>query len=313
MNFKKNKLLLFIIIVIILLELVSVVYTIYFYNNLKKDGNYKLYKDIVYDNNKSIIDKQYVSLDIYTPKVETSKKLPVMIFVHGGAWSRMFGGKDNRDRYIVRGRYYTDKNFILVNVNYRSDPSVQYPVPVYDVAKSISWVYNNISKYGGDNNKLFIQGHSAGAQIVSLIITDREFLNKYNLDLNNIKGAILLEGIGYNLLLAKNMGLDNKVLSLYYKLPFGDYNELEKASSINYITSGKHIPPTILFSVDDSLFRIGKTEAKDFYNKLLENGYYAEYYNIPDRGHMSLNSNFGEKDDLATNLASKFIDGLLNK
>jgi len=312
MNFKKNKILFLIILIIIILEITSVVYTIYFYKNLKNNGNYKLYKDIVYDNNKSIIDKQYVSLDIYTPKVEIAKKLPVMIFVHGGAWARMFGGKDNRDRYIVRGRYYTDNNFILVNVNYRCDPSVKYPIPVYDVAKSISWVYNNISKYGGDNNKLFIQGHSAGAQIVSLIITDEIFLNKYNLNLNNIKGAILLEGIGYNLLLAKQEGLDNKILSLYYKLPFGDENELKKASSINYIIPGKQIPPTILFSVDDSLFRIGKQEARDFYNMLLKNGYKAEYYNIPDRGHMSLNSNFGEKDDLATNLASKFINSLLS-
>ncbi len=295
------------LIFIILFVLVSLIYTTVYYKNLERKGNFNLYKDIPYADIKGyeITD---TSLDIYTPKTQSLDKLPVMVFIHGGAWTKFFGSKNDRHRFLQKGVFLTNNNFILININYRLSPSVSFPEPVRDASKAVKWVYDNIEDYGGDKNQIYLQGHSAGAQIVSLLVTNEEFLEENYLGLENIKAACLLEGVGYNLLVAKDQELDGKLIDFYYNMPFGDDNALIKASSINYIIPNKNIPPIILFAVEKSLFRIGKTEANEFYKKLIKNNYISEYYVIPDKGHSSLNRDFGTKDDLTTKLTMDFID-----
>lgn len=305
---RKSKLFIFLFFLVIIFALFSIIYTHYYYKALKNQGDYLLYKDIVYDlNNNS--DPSYTSLDIYVPDNNTIQKYPVMIYVHGGAWTKYFGNKDQRGRYIQKGLFYTDNNFILVNVNYRSSPNSNFPVPVQDVTTAIDWVYNNISNYLGNEAEIYLSGHSAGAQIVSLISTDESYLQKYGLDLNIIKGTVLLEGVGYDLLLPSSLKFDSKLIEMYYNVPFGnDENTYKNASPINHVSKNKNIPPMILFVCENSIFRIAKPEAKNFYYKLIMNNVYARYYVISDRGHSSLNYDFGKEDDRTSQLTMEFIE-----
>jgi len=304
---KRSKLFIFLFFLVIIFVLFSIIYTQHYYKSLKGEGTYILYKDVVYDLN-NVSDPFYTSLDIYVPDNNKIQECPVMIFVHGGAWTKYFGDKDQRGRYIQKGLFYTDNNFILVNVNYRSSPNNNFPVPVEDVSNAINWVYNNISKYSGNKNEIYLSGHSAGAQIVSLISTDESYLQKYNLDLNIIKATILLEGVGYDLLLPGSLQFDSKLIEMYYNVPFGnDENTYKNASPINHVSKNKNIPPMLFFVCENSIFRIAKPDAKNLYFKLIKNGVYARYYVISDRGHSSLNYDFGKKDDETSQLVMDFI------
>ncbi|MDD3976180.1 MAG: alpha/beta hydrolase [Candidatus ainarchaeum sp.] len=307
---KKFHLLILIIIIIFIFVIISIIYTSIYYKNIEKNSKFKLFKDIPYINYDDF-DPYYTSLDIYSPKEFTKdSNYPVIIFVHGGAWSEIIGSKNDRHRYILRGKYFTDNNFIVVNVNYRLSPKVKFPTHVRDVSKSILWVYENIINYGGNNKEIYLMGHSAGGQIVSLISTNEVYLEENGLGLENIKASILLEGVGYDLLLARELKLDSKIIDKYYTLvSFGSSeNILKNASSINYIDENKNIPPILLINAERTIFRISKIEAREFYKKLIKNNIYSEHHTILGKSHTTLNKEFGSENDKTAEIVLSFIN-----
>lgn len=311
-SFRKNKWFLFLGIIIIVFSIHLISLNNY-YNMLSKKTNFIYYKDIPYvDKYDKRYDLKYNKLDIFVPKNKKENELlPVMIFVHGGAWTDLVTTKANQKNYLLKSIFFTDNNFILVNVDYRLFPSYKFPVFIEDVATSIKWVYDNIEDYGGNKNIIFLKGHSAGAQIVSLISTDESYLKEQGIDLSKIKATILLEGVGYDMLRSKDFDIDSKMVKKYLSLVFGrDDDSLEKASAINYVDRETNIPPMIIFGAENSIFRIAKIEALDFYLKLIDNDKYAEYY-IDNKTHINLNRNFGKKNDFTTERTMRFVNRVL--
>jgi arylformamidase len=98
-------------------------------------------------------------LDIYTPAKRGDAKLPVMFWIHGGGWQA--GDKSD---VALKPKVLTERGFIFVSTNYRLLPEVEMDVLTKDVAKSLGWVHQNIAKYGGDPTRIFVGGHTAGAQ-----------------------------------------------------------------------------------------------------------------------------------------------------
>ncbi len=62
---------------------------------------------------------------------------------------------------------------MLVSVDYKPVPRTNIDGQVRDIVRSINWVRNNISRYGGDKRKIVIMGHSAGSHLVALIAAKR--------------------------------------------------------------------------------------------------------------------------------------------
>lgn len=311
--FKKYRLLFFFFIITFIF-IASLVSTQLYYLELEKKGNFVLYKDIPYiDDTENInYNIRFNLLDVYVPDKESDQKFPVMIFVHGGGWAEPFGNKDSRNRHILKGIYYTDRDFILVNINYRLYPEFNYPSFPEDVSNAILWVYENIEEYNGDKDLIFLKGHSAGAQISSLVATNEKFLNNNNLDLDVIKGVILLEGVGYDIFKARDFDIDSRLVSRYLLFPFGENDDiLRKASSINHVEEGKGIPPMILFTAENTVLRIAKIEAFDFYLKLIDNNIYARYFITPQKNHSTLSRDFGYEDDFTTIKSEEFLRKVL--
>ncbi len=97
-------------------------------------------------------------LDIYTSDSAVEGSLPVMFWIHGGGWQT--GDKSN---VALKPKVLTDRGFVFVSTNYRLLPDVKMDVLIRDVAKSLGWLHRNIAEYGGDPNRIFVGGHSAGA------------------------------------------------------------------------------------------------------------------------------------------------------
>ena len=99
-------------------------------------------------------------LDIYSP--ENAKDLPVMFWIHGGGWQ--VGDKSD---VALKPQVFMDRGFVFVSTNYRLLPHVDMGTLIRDVAKSLGWVHQHIAEQGGDPNRIFVGGHSAGAQLAA--------------------------------------------------------------------------------------------------------------------------------------------------
>lgn len=130
-------------------------------------------------------------LDVYAPA--TGSNLPVVVWVHGGGWMR--GSKSEVDRKPVA---FVEKGFVFVPMNYRFVPHVTMDVIVRDVAKSVGWVYANIARHGGDPGRIFLMGHSAGAQLAALLCTDSRYLEAEHVPWKSIKGCVPVDGDTYD-------------------------------------------------------------------------------------------------------------------
>ena len=104
-------------------------------------------------------------LDIYLPAGEDAiKDAPVLLQVHGGAWS--VGAKEHQGRPLMN--QMAAKGWVCVAINYRLSPRDAWPAHIVDVKRAVAWVRDNIADYGGDPDYLAITGGSAGGHLTAL-------------------------------------------------------------------------------------------------------------------------------------------------
>ena len=141
-------------------------------------------------------------LDIYAP--DSVKSTNVLVFIHGGGWLN-----GSKNLYSKLGENFAARGIIVVINNYRLAPHVNFLKMADDCAAALLWTYKNIEDYGGDKNRIFISGHSAGGHLASLIVLNPEFFNTSHM-YNSVKGGILIDAFGLN---AKDFL--NKHINLY--------------------------------------------------------------------------------------------------
>jgi triacylglycerol lipase len=112
-------------------------------------------------------------LDIFEPKAGASGA-PVLLFVHGGGFVQGDKTAPNSPFYDNVGRWAVRNGLIGVTMTYRLAPQHQWPAGSDDVASAVKWLRENISAHGGDINRIFVMGQSAGAVHVAGYIA-REF------------------------------------------------------------------------------------------------------------------------------------------
>ncbi len=104
-------------------------------------------------------------LDVFTLDGAKGKNLPVLLFVHGGGFTR---GDKHGAFYPDNITLWAAKNGMVgVNIDYRLAPKDPWPAGVKDLASAIAWTKANIARYGGDPNRIVLFGHSAGANHVA--------------------------------------------------------------------------------------------------------------------------------------------------
>jgi acetyl esterase/lipase len=123
------------------------------------------------------------TLDIYYPG--NAKNFPTIVWFHGGS---LTGGKKQIPEALM------NKGYAVIGVEYRLSPKAKAPSYIEDAAAAVAWVFNNIGKYGGSRNLIFISGHSAGGYLGMMITLDKTWLAKYNIDPNNIAALIPFSG-----------------------------------------------------------------------------------------------------------------------
>lgn len=128
-------------------------------------------------------------LDIYLP-AKAVANAPVLLFLHGGGFM-----EGDRAHYGFIAAPYAKRGIITVVSGYRlATLGVHYPAQSDDTKAAITWVYENIRKFGGDPGTLFLSGHSVGATLIADVSVARGWMKAAGLPPDSIKGIAAISG-----------------------------------------------------------------------------------------------------------------------
>ena len=128
------------------------------------------------------------TLDVYRPASAT--RSPVVVFFYGGSWQT-----GDKETYLFAATALAQRGYVVVVPDYRVYPEVRYPAFLEDSARAVRWAKDNAARFGGNPDKLFIMGHSAGAYIAAMLVLDGRWLQKVGLTPNrDIAGLIGISG-----------------------------------------------------------------------------------------------------------------------
>jgi len=248
-------------------------------------------------------------LDIYGP--DDAKDLPVVFWIHGGGWQT----GDKADVQI-KPRVFADRGFVFVSTNYRLLPDVEMDVLIRDVAQSLGWVHKNIAKHGGDPTRIFVMGHSAGAQLAALLSIDERYLQAEGVPFEVLKGCVPVDGDTYDLpaiiMTAElRQTLHGLPLPTFgHRVKFG--NDPQKHldfSAVTHVAKGKGIPPFLVLHITANPDTTA--QARRLGAVLSEAGIPVTVFGARETTHNKLNANLGQPDDPATAELYKFLDPLV--
>jgi len=154
-------------------------------------------------------------MDIFAPDERPTEPAPVVVFFHGGGLVRadkLIPGSDLI--YSNIPTFFARNGIVGVNANYRLAPEVRWPAGPDDIRAALAWIRENIEDYGGDPQKIFLMGNSAGGRIVASYLFHEP---SHFADGSGVIGALLSSGSYRN--------DDSEVLRDYY----GEDNAVREA------------------------------------------------------------------------------------
>ncbi|MFG0753849.1 alpha/beta hydrolase [Pseudomonas sp. TYF_14] len=143
----------------------------------------KLYQPRTFAYGEAVKEK----LDVYAPK--QAKDLPIMLFIHGGAWKS--GSKDDSAGPV---KTFVDAGVIYVAVGFDLIPDTDLSGMVDQVRRAVIWVNKNAKAFGGDPDKIYISGHSSGGHLAAVLLTTE--WNALGAPRHILKGGVVISGMG---------------------------------------------------------------------------------------------------------------------
>jgi acetyl esterase/lipase len=253
---------------------------------LTKDVDYM--NDSVYDNGKNL-------LDIYMP--QGKKNVPVIVYFHGGA---LLNGDKSWGADI--GNKIAESGIGLVSVNYRLSPEFQYPTHVNDAAAATAWVIKNIDGYGGNPQKVYVAGHSAGAYLAALLAIDSSLLQIHEIEDSKLAGAVLISPFLY----VEETAKDRIEKDSIYQTIWGNDPQSWIQASVK-----PHILPNrdnilLIYADGDDAWR--KEQNERFATAMTDIGNLRVFTKeVPNRTHTTLLTAILDNDDMIVNLLSDFV------
>jgi acetyl esterase/lipase len=249
-------------------------------------------------------------LDIYAP--DGAKNLPVVFWIHGGGWQT-----GDKTSVQLKPRLFTERGFVFVSTNYRLLPQVEMGVLIRDVAKSLGWVHKNIGRHGGDPRRIFVMGHSAGAQLAALVCIDDRYLKAEGVPFDVLKGCVPVDGDTYDI---PAMITTAEIRQTVHGLPLPEFGHRVKFgndpkkhidfSAVTHVARGKGIPPFLLLHVAGHPDVTAQARRLGAVLKAAEVP--VTVFGASETTHNKLNADLGLPDDPATKELFKFLGPLLD-
>ncbi|KAL3367838.1 hypothetical protein AABB24_008951 [Solanum stoloniferum] len=230
-------------------------------------------------------------LDLYLPKNMNGPK-PVVAFVTGGAW--IIGYKAWGS---LLGQQLAERDIIVACIDYRNFPQGTISDMVKDASQGISFVCNKIAEYGGDPNRIYLMGQSAGAHIATCALLEQAIKEtgaepRASWSVSQIKTYFGLSG-GYNILkLVDHFHSRGLYRSIFLSIMEGEqglkqYSPELMAQDPNTKNAVSLLPPMVLFH-GTADYSIPCDSSKSFADTLKALGVKAECIRYEGKTHTNL-------------------------
>jgi arylformamidase len=252
-------------------------------------------RDIPYPG--AVMGERRRSLDLYMPR-DSKEKPPLLIFVHGGFWllpDDQYGIGPSVAETLGRD------GIAVALLRYRLAPGYPHPTQAEDVAAGVALLVREAKRYGYDDKRIFLAGHSAGGHLAALVALDPHYLGKHKVSAKSLAGIVSFSGL-YDLLPRWRISNDQRVAT---EKTFGrDRAVLEKASPLAHARADA--PPFLLFTAQND-FPGFIRDAKQFHDMLKKAGHRrVERWIVAERDHFSV-LQLGERDNEARLLLLDFL------
>ncbi len=204
-------------------------------------------------------------LDVYLPEQPSDKPLPLMIWIHGGAW---MGGSQANPPVL----YLVNKGFAVASIQHRMSGDAKWPAQSFDCKAAIRFLRANAAKYNLDPDNFGIGGDSSGGHLAAFVGTSGD-VKEMEGDLGNpgissrVKAVVDWFGPTDLLIMGQQAGPGSMIQhdspsspeSMLLGGPVQEKRELAKtANPITYID--KNEPPFLIMHGDnDQLVPLGQS------------------------------------------------------
>src|SRR5690625_1503863 len=201
----------------------------------------------------------------------------VVLFFHGGGWTNGY-----KEWMYFIAPALTARGITFVSAGYRLAPQHVFPEGFADCQAALQWLAKNISNYGGDPEKIFVSGHSAGGHYAALLAV------KPPEGIPAIKGCAPVSGIYYF-----GDGAGMAVRPRFLGPP--EANAEEAASPINFVRKGL---PRFLLSYGSDDFPHLVRQAGEMQQALEAESVSVQTLKLPNCNHFTASYAVGDIDRL---------------
>lgn len=217
-------------------------------------------------------------LDIYAP--HGAKALPVLIDIHGGGWC--LGSKDSR---AIPAEPVIKHGIIWVSINYGLAPKHTLDGIIDHVRQAIGWLYKNIASFGGDPERMYSTGNSAGGHLAATTLMPG-WHKAYNVPQTVIKGVISVSGV-YDMESIRFTNIESKeALHL-------SQEDAKRGSPLYHLPQHK-LPVILAYGQNEPAGY--SLEAKTYADALSSAGIQAKVIEVANRDHFSIMNEFVNSD-----------------
>jgi acetyl esterase/lipase len=191
-------------------------------------------------------------------------------------------------------------------------------VLIRDVAKALGWVHKHIAEYGGDPNRIFVMGHSAGAQLAALLCIDHRYLAAEQVPPAALKGCVPVDGDTYDI---PAIIMTAEFRQTLHGLPLPEFGHRAKFgndpkkhidfSAVTHVAKDKGIPPFLILHVAGH--PDVTAQARRLAASLEEADVPVKVFGARETTHSKLNNDLGLPDDPATEALYEFLQPLMQE
>ena len=224
-----------------------------------------------------VLDVRYGSgeketLDIFPADAPSA---PVHLFIHGGYWRAM-----DKSDYSFIADVFQPAGATTVLVNYDLCPTVTLDTIVVQTMRAIAWTWRNIARHGGDPDRLYVSGNSAGGHLTAMALAHD--WTEEDLPADIIRGAIPVTGV-----------FDCE------PVPDITVNELvrldrDEARRLSPLRNPPRRALPVLVAVGGAEPRLWIRMSKDYAALCRERGLECEYLELPGHDHFDVSRAIGD-------------------